>query len=263
MASSRAFGRVSPDMQVVVNPLAFPSGVLPRATPFPEVPPRIPAISDKRLYGMRVDKLRAALRNNQLSFPSQIPTFPKHTRPDLQRKLVQLYFTCGWSRPKIRARYGLSAQRFQQILSMWKNRAIELGYIQVIPPDQRGMLSSLRVPIRVVLSPAPGGSITRAFSSLGRFGGSKNGNGPARNWQESEKGCRPRRKCDGNQIANVLKQLQAGRSMAEMASEVGVTVSAIRVWKRQHEIRLLRRENRELKLLLVKLGAIEKTDWSH
>ena len=252
-------------MQVVINAPAFPSAVLPRVTPVPEIPaiPRIPAISDKKLYGMRVDELRTAIRKNQVSFPSQIPTFPKHTRPDLQRKLVQLYFICGWSCLRIRARYGLGAQRFQQILSTWKNRAIELGHIQVIPPDQRSMLSSLRVPIRVVLLPAPSGSIAPVFSSAGRFGGSKNGNGHARNWQESEQSCRPRRKCDGNEVANVLRQLQAGRTLAEMADEVGVTVSAIRVWKRQHEMRLLRRENRELRHLLVKLGAIEKTDWPH
>jgi hypothetical protein len=150
MASSRAFGRVSPDMQVVVNSTAVHAAMLPRVGPPPKIPANA-AISDTKLFEMRVDELRAAIRNNQVSFPSQIPTFSKHTRPDLQQKLVQLYFLCGWSGPKIRARYGLGAQRFQQILSTWKNRAVEMGYIQVIPPDQRLLLSSWHLPIRVVL----------------------------------------------------------------------------------------------------------------
>jgi transposase len=262
MASSRAFGRVSPDMQLVVNTAALPAPSLPRTGP----PPRIPAnaaVSDKKLFGMRVDKLREAIRGNQVSFPSQIPTFSKHTRPDLQRKLVQLYFVCGWSGPKIRKRYGLGAQRFQQILSTWKNRAIELGYIQVIPPDQMVMLSSWHLPIRVALTPAANGSSAPALSPINRFRSMPIGHKHARNGHEAGVSCRPRRKCDSNQIAEVLKHLQAGQTVSEIANEIGVTASTIRAWERQHEIRLLRRENWELKERLAKLGAIEKTDQPH
>jgi len=262
MASSRAFGRVRPDMQVVLNASALHSVVFPKVGSTPKVPAN-PAISDKKLCDMRIDKLRAAIRNNQVSFPSQIPTFPKHTRPDLQRKVVQLYFVFGWSGPRISTRYGLGQNRFQQVLSTWTKRAIELGYIQVIPPDQRFMLPSFRPPLRIVLSRAPNGSFTRAISPFSRIGKLKNGNHHASNRQESEGSCRPRTKCNPSQIADVLGQLQAGRTVAEMANEVGVTVSAIRIWKRQHEIRLLRRENSELKDLLARLGAIEKTDRPH
>jgi transposase len=196
-----------------------------------------------------------------VSFPSQIPTFSKHTRPDVQRKLVQLYFVCGWSGPKIRARYDLSAQRFQQILSTWKRRAVELGFIQTIPPDQALSFGPVRPPIRIFLSPAGNGSSASVMPEVKRFGGrhrNNHGNGNG-NGNGSANSCRPRSKCDSRQIAEVLKRLEAGRSVSEMASEVGVTASTIRDWKRQQEILLLQRENKELREKLAKLAAIDKT----
>jgi hypothetical protein len=48
-----------------------------------------------------------------------------------------------------------------------------------------------------------------------------------------------------------------------MASEVGVTASTIRDWKRQQEIVLLQRENKELRQKLAKLAANEKTVGPH
>jgi Transposase len=267
MASSRTFGRVSADMQdmqVVLHSAALPTVILPRVGPPAIIPPDA-AICDKRLLHMRVDELRAAIWKHQVSFPSQIPTFSKHTRPDVQRKLVQLYFICGWSGPKIRARYDLSAQRFQQILSTWKRRAVELGFIQTIPPNEALSFGPLRSPIRIFLSPAGKESFASVMPRVKRFAGrhrnshrdiNGNGNGSANS-------CRPRSKCDSRQIAEVLKRLAAGRSVAEMATEVGVTASTIREWKRQQEILLLQRENKELREKLAKLASIEQTDRPH
>ena len=271
MASSRTFGRISTDMQdmqVVLQSVALHTVILPRVGPPASIPPNA-AISDKKLLQMRVDELRAAIWKHQVSFPSQIPTFSKHTRPDVQRKLVQLYFVCGWSGPKIRARYDLSAQRFQQILSTWKRRAVELGFIQTIPPDQPLSFGPIRTPIRIFLSPAGNESSAPVIPAVKRFGGRHrnnhrdvNGNGNG-NGNGSENSCRPRSKCDSRQIAEVLKRLQAGRSVAEMASEVGVTASTIRDWKRQQEMVLLQRENKELREKLAKLAATEKTVRPH
>jgi hypothetical protein len=86
-----------------------------------------------RINLLSLPRLRAAIRSNRVSFPSQVPTFAKHDRPDLQRKVVQLYFVLGWSCSDIGARYGLIRQRVQQILSTWKRRATEMGYVQHIP----------------------------------------------------------------------------------------------------------------------------------
>ena len=83
-----------------------------------------------------MSELRGRIRRNRVSFPSQVPVFAKHDRPDLQRKTVQLYFLFGWSCGRIAERHGVLRQRIQQILSTWKRRAIQTGYIQEIPPAQ-------------------------------------------------------------------------------------------------------------------------------
>jgi hypothetical protein len=83
---------------------------------------------------LSLSELRGKIRRNRVSFPSQVPIFAKHDRPDLQRKTVQLYFLFGWSCSRIAQRYGVLRQRIQQILSTWKRRAIQMGYIQEIPP---------------------------------------------------------------------------------------------------------------------------------
>jgi len=119
-----------------------------RVVPIPHQPIQVSAPSEAlRVYRTRsrsqstenieefsLNELRRKIRQNRVSFPAQVPTFPKHDRPDLQRKTVQLYFLFGWSCDRIAQRHGLLRQRVQQILSTWKRRAIQMGYIQEIPP---------------------------------------------------------------------------------------------------------------------------------
>lgn len=94
----------------------------------------LPRLDQIKLETLRVDELRIAVRRNLVSFPSQVPVFERHDRPDLQRKIVQLYFILGWSCGTIAARYGMLRQRIGQVLNTWKKRAVETGYIQYIPP---------------------------------------------------------------------------------------------------------------------------------
>ena len=96
--------------------------------------PDLPAFDQSTLSSLRVDQLRAAVRANLVTFPSPVPTFERHDRPDLQWRIVQLYFTLGWGYETIAIRFGLVHQRVAQILKTWKRRAIETGYIQYIPP---------------------------------------------------------------------------------------------------------------------------------
>jgi transposase len=214
---------------------------------------------------MRIDKLRAAIRKNQVSFPSQIPIFPKHTRPDLQRKLVQLYFVLGWNRSRIRARYGLGRNRLQQILAVWKERAVELGYIQTIPSADNVMAFSTRAPIQVVLSPVIGDASVpvNLIPVPARPGLDRPTDNDVPNGREPQSGCRPRSKRDVRITAEVLRQLQAGRTVAEIAYEIGISRTTILVWKRQYELLLLRRENADLRRQLADLAVIEKTDSFH
>lgn len=77
--------------------------------------------------------LRAAIKRNLVSFPSQIPPFMK--RGDRQERIVQLYFVRGWRMKLIGERYGLSKSAVRKLLSEWRVRAIAAGYIQDIHPD--------------------------------------------------------------------------------------------------------------------------------
>ncbi len=79
--------------------------------------------------------LRQAVQENLVSFPSQIPVFEKRSRPDLQRKIVVLYFVLGWTMDDIAERYGLGRQRIGQILTAWRIRAVKKGYLQAIQPE--------------------------------------------------------------------------------------------------------------------------------
>jgi hypothetical protein len=76
---------------------------VPEAGMFPMLPANSGPL-ETNLSQMRIDDLRDAIHQNQVTFPSQVPTFAKHDRPDLQRKLVQLYFALDWSCPKIGVR---------------------------------------------------------------------------------------------------------------------------------------------------------------
>jgi hypothetical protein len=208
------------------------------------------SVSDTRLSEMRLDHLRHAIRKNQVTFPSQVPKFTKHDRPDLQQKLTQLYFVLGWSAARIGARFGISRLRVQQILNTWKRRAVEVGYIQSVPPAESLKLPPEHPAIHLVLS--PGSSV---FASDPPRNQPLAEIGPA----DSQGGRRPRRKADDAQIVDVLKRLEAGRAVEEMAEEVGVSACTIRNWKKRRRMRSLRRENVQRKQELVKLGTSEAT----
>jgi hypothetical protein len=78
--------------------------------------------------------IRTKIWSGQVSFPSQIPVFEKQSRSDIQWRIVQLYFVRRWSFRHLAKRYGVSPQRIMQLVSKWRVRAMELGYIQEIPP---------------------------------------------------------------------------------------------------------------------------------
>jgi hypothetical protein len=111
----------------------------------------LPPLDQVKLHSLRSDQLRVAIRSNLVTFPSQVPVFERHDRPDLQRRIVQLYFLLGWSCETIAARFGLLRQRIGQVLNTWKRRAVEMGYIQVIPPP--ASIHPSRRPIQLVFSP--------------------------------------------------------------------------------------------------------------
>ena len=104
-----------------------------------------PSVRNKNIGEIDISNLRRAIRANWVTFPSQVPTFPTCGQPDLQRKLVQLYFVMGWSCAQIAARYGLVQDRVRAVLGAWKWQAANAGYIQHIPSaDVIGQLQPLK-----------------------------------------------------------------------------------------------------------------------
>ena len=83
---------------------------------------------------MSVRRLRAAIQNSEISFPSQVPIFERQSRTDIQWRVVELYFVHNWSCLKLGGRYGVGSMRIRQIISQWARRAATLGYLQEIPP---------------------------------------------------------------------------------------------------------------------------------
>ena len=109
---------------------------------------------------MSLRQLRAAIQNNEASFPSQVPTFACQSRADVQWRLVELYFVRNWSCSKVAARYGVTLERARQLIQNWVKRAIAVGYLQEIPaaapqPYARAATWEERLPApHAVITPA-------------------------------------------------------------------------------------------------------------
>jgi hypothetical protein len=79
--------------------------------------------------------LRRAIRMNIVSFPSQIPSFPKGSQADMQWRMVLLFFVRGWSVAKIAERFQAPRHRVWKLLNEWSVRAMAQGHVQVIDPE--------------------------------------------------------------------------------------------------------------------------------
>jgi hypothetical protein len=79
--------------------------------------------------------LRRAIRQNIVSFPSQIPVFLKDPPADMQWRVVSLFFVCGWNSVSIATRFHVPRHRIWQIVHDWCIRALALGYVEVIDPE--------------------------------------------------------------------------------------------------------------------------------
>jgi transposase-like protein len=84
------------------------------------------------LFGNKV--LRSAIQRNMVSFPAQVPVFAKHRSGEVQARISQLYFVCGWTVSEIGKRYGMSNEMVRKSLTGWRVRAISSGFIQEIEP---------------------------------------------------------------------------------------------------------------------------------
>lgn len=119
----------------------LPSDLLETSLSITRAPSRrAPPGLEQNIEEVDLEGLRAALRENRISFPSQVPTFRACGHPELQSKLVQLFFVLGWSCAAIAERYGLSPQQVQLLLASWRLRAIRAGYLQRITGGELGLI---------------------------------------------------------------------------------------------------------------------------
>jgi len=83
----------------------------------------------------RLARLRQAIRNRQVSFPAQVPSFPRQYSVEIQWRAVTLYFVMGWTCEQLAARYRVTPSRVRQLLRSWVECAVALGYMQKIPEE--------------------------------------------------------------------------------------------------------------------------------
>lgn len=87
-------------------------------------------------------ELRAAIRNHQVTFPSQVVTFGGRAGGDAAGRIAQLYFVGGWSVGRLRDRYGLTKSAMHTLLRDWRSRAIAAGFIQEIDLPESAYLKA-------------------------------------------------------------------------------------------------------------------------
>jgi hypothetical protein len=102
--------------------------------------------------GSRIDCLREAIQANRVHFPEPVPVFPYEYRPDIQWRLVELYFVRGWSTRRLAERYQVTPRRVQQSLQHWAGRAAARGYLKDITAE--GMPAPRTVPALPAFMPA-------------------------------------------------------------------------------------------------------------
>lgn len=91
--------------------------------------------------------LRAAIRNNAVTFPSQMVRLRNCADGGRSERIVQLYFVSGWPVRRICERYALNRTKVDGILNEWRRRAIAAGFVQEIRPRSRaGTPESTNIP---------------------------------------------------------------------------------------------------------------------
>jgi hypothetical protein len=115
---------------------------------------------------MGLRRLRAAIQNQEISFPSQVPVFACQSRSEIQWRLVELYFIRNWSCTDLGHRYGVTMERVRQLISQWVQRAAVLGYLQEIPGLETGNANRVRRDRADMAIPAPIAAAQLELSSL-------------------------------------------------------------------------------------------------
>jgi hypothetical protein len=90
---------------------------------------------DIPVRNLPIDRLRAAIQANEMTFPVPVPIFRGQYRADVQWRIAELYFVHGWSPTRLAVRYEVTSARVRQSLRCWVQRALTVGYLQPMPPQ--------------------------------------------------------------------------------------------------------------------------------
>jgi hypothetical protein len=96
------------------------------------VRPRIQ--SANKIEELSLTELRAKIRRTASVSHLKCRPSRNTTVPICSARPCSFIFFSDGAAARIAQRYGVLRQRIQQILSTWKRRAIQMGYIQEIPP---------------------------------------------------------------------------------------------------------------------------------
>jgi hypothetical protein len=92
--------------------------------------------ADGTITHERLARLQQAIRAREVSFPAQVPSFPRQHSANIQWRVVTLYFVRGWTCEQLADRYGVTSHRVRQLLRRWVECAAALGYLQKIPTER-------------------------------------------------------------------------------------------------------------------------------
>jgi putative transposase len=197
---------------------------------------------DLKAFTLR--QLRSAIRRNEVSFPSQTPLLTSRINPN-QWRMAHLYFITGWSLRALGERYNLAFWWVGKLVHDWVERAIALGYVQEIPPEEPFQVAGgykLQFELRRQ-PPARAAIVTLGSVSLDR------------SLQMTQCTPRPSRRSN-SEVAAALERHRQGLNVEEICETVGITRRTFYTWKGKfgglseselEELRTLREENRILR----------------
>jgi len=196
------------------------------------------------LKAFTLPQLRSAIRRNEVSFPSQMPFLTPRINEN-QWRLAHLYFVAGWSLRALGKRYNLAFWWAGKLVHEWVERAIALGYVQEIPPEEPLQAIGSHKPEFELRRQPPGSTliVNRDVAV------------PARSLQATPGTQRPTRHSHSEVVA-ALGKLDQGVCVEEICETMGITRRTFYAWKGKFgnlsgselaELRTLREENRILR----------------
>ncbi len=196
------------------------------------------------LRSLTLRQLRSAIQRNAVSFPSQMPNLTPRNNEN-QWRMAHLFFIAGWPLQELGKRYNLGYWWVGRLIREWVERAIALGYVQQIPPEEPFPARGDQKPEFQLRRQVPGRPIDFTDGA----------SAPDQRLQETPDTQRRTRRSESEAMA-VLEKLRLGLSVEEICETAGITRRTFFAWKGKFgnlseselaELHTLREENQILR----------------